>query len=164
MKSVISKYRKEGKLVIIQTSDISKFFDKESLDDAILTCYKRGADPKACRLWYKLNEDTQIRVRTGAGLTEYTGAGALVGHGTMGGALVSQGVLDQGISEQFAPGGGDEMKYGKVPLSPLIFMDDLIHGSDTIEAARRANEKIDKVVKSLNLRLNEEKTSYILMG
>ena len=99
MKSVISKYRKEGKLVIIQTSDISKFFDKESLYNAILTCYKRGADPKACRLWYKLNEDTQIRVRTGAGLTDYSGAGALVGQGTMGGALVSQGVLDQGISE-----------------------------------------------------------------
>ena len=50
LKSVISKYRKEGKLIIIQTSDISKFFDKEKLDDAILTCYKRGADPKACRL------------------------------------------------------------------------------------------------------------------
>ena len=87
-----------------------------------------------------------------------------MGQGTMGGALVSQGVLDQGISEQFAPGGRDKMKYGKVPLSPLIFMDDVIHGSDTIEAARRANEKIDKVVKSLNLRLNEDKTSYILMG
>ena len=43
-------------------------------------------------------------------------------------------------------------------------MDDLIHGSDTIEAARLANEKIDKVVKSLNLRLNEDKTSFILMG
>ena len=30
LKSVISRYRKEGKLVIVQTSDISKFFDKET--------------------------------------------------------------------------------------------------------------------------------------
>ena len=60
LKSVISRYRKEGKVLIIQTYDILKFFDKEQLEDAILTCYNRGADPKACRLWYKLNEDTQI--------------------------------------------------------------------------------------------------------
>ena len=164
LKSVISRYRKEGKVLIIQTYDISKFFDKEQLEDAILTCYNRGADPKACRLWYKLNEDTQIRVRTGAGLTEYSGAGSLVGQGTLGGALVSQGVLDQGISEHFTPGGGDEMTYGKVPLAPFIFMDDIIYGAEGIKSARIANEKIDKVVKSLNLRLNEDKTSYILIG
>ena len=123
--------------MIIQTYDISKFFDKEQLEDAILTCYSRGADPKACRLWYKLNEDTQIRVRTGAGLTEYSGAVSLVGQGTLGGALV---------------------------IAPFIFMDDIIYGAEGIKSARIANEKIDKVVKSLNLRLNEDKTSFILIG
>ena len=55
MKSIIAKYRNEGKSLILQTSDLSKFFDKEMIEDAILTCYERGADPKACRLWYKLN-------------------------------------------------------------------------------------------------------------
>ena len=87
-----------------------------------------------------------------------------MGQGTLGGALVSQGVLDQGISEHFTPGGGDEMTYGKVPLAPFIFMDDIIYGAEGIKSARIANEKIDKVVKSLNLRLNEDKTSYILIG
>ena len=33
--------------MILQTSDISKYFDKEMVEDALLTCYKRGADPKA---------------------------------------------------------------------------------------------------------------------
>ena len=109
-KSIIAKYRKEGKLVIIQTSDISKYFDKEMIEDALLTCYKRGADPKACRIWYKLNNRTRIRVKTGAGLSEYSEVGAVVGQGTMGGALISQGVLDEGISKEFAPGGEDELK------------------------------------------------------
>ena len=39
------------------------------MDHAILTCVKRGVNRKACRLWYKLNENTKIRVKTGAGLT-----------------------------------------------------------------------------------------------
>ena len=104
LKSIISKYRAEGKPIIIQTSDIAKFFDKEMIQDAIITCVKRGADKKACRLWYKLNENTRIRVKTGAGLTNYTEAGALVGQGTIGGAMVSQG----GIKRNFAPGGRDK--------------------------------------------------------
>ena len=68
-------------------------------------------------------------------MTSYMEAGALVGQGTIGGALVSQGVLDEGISGQFAPGGEDKMNFGSVPVAPLIFMDDIIHGEDGIEGA-----------------------------
>ena len=49
LKSIVARYRSQGKTVIIQSSDISKFFDKEMMEDAILTCLKRGADPKAIR-------------------------------------------------------------------------------------------------------------------
>ena len=63
-------------------------------------------------------------------MTEYVEARALVGQGTIGGALVSQGVLDQGISGQFTPGGGDELNFGSVPVAPMIFMDDIIHGRE----------------------------------
>ena len=47
IKSLIARQRQEGKLTILQTSDISKFFDKEMVEDALLTCYNRGADAKA---------------------------------------------------------------------------------------------------------------------
>ena len=96
------------------------------IDDAIITCFRRGADPKAIRCWYNLNKDTRIRVRTGAGMSEFSHAGALVGQGTLGGALVSQAVLDEGISEEFIPGGRDEMTYGDIPLAPLIIQDDVM--------------------------------------
>ena len=52
VRSLIAKERAEGKLMILQTSDISKYFDKEMVEDALLTCYKRGADAKACIIWY----------------------------------------------------------------------------------------------------------------
>ena len=64
LKSVTAKYRSEGKQIIIQSSDLEKFFDKEMLEDAVLTCIKRGANTKACRLWYNLNRNTKIGVRT----------------------------------------------------------------------------------------------------
>merc|ERR1719509_197815 len=69
LKSVIARNRQQGKMTIVQTYDISKFFDKEMMEDAVLTCISRGADPKAVRLWHRLNDDTRIRVRTGGGMT-----------------------------------------------------------------------------------------------
>ena len=102
----------KGKETVIQCYDISKYFDKEMMEDAILACKERGADPKAIRLWHKLNDKTEICVKTGVGLTEYTEVGAVVGQGTMGGALVSQAVLDEGTKELFVPGYKNEINYG----------------------------------------------------
>ena len=56
--------------MIVQCYDVKKFFDKEMIEDGILTCFNRGADPKAIRLWHKLNDNTKIQVKTsGAGLS-----------------------------------------------------------------------------------------------
>ena len=62
------------------------------------------------RMLYKLNMDTKIRVRTGAGVSQYVDVGAVVGQGTIGGALGSQAVLDERISEHFPPGGGGRVE------------------------------------------------------
>ena len=115
----------------------SKYFDKEMMEDEILACKERGADPKAIRLWHKLNDKTEICVKTGVGLTEYTEVGAVVGQGTMGGALVSQAVLDEGTKELFVPGDKNEINYGSVPMAPCLFQDDIKHGANDLEKARR---------------------------
>ena len=53
---------------IFQTFDMEKFFDKESLMDVMYTLHKEA---KICdkdyRLWFKLNEDANILVRTSVG-------------------------------------------------------------------------------------------------
>ena len=49
-------------------------------------------------------------------MTEYTKVGAVVGQGTMGGALVSQAVLDEGAKENFEPGNEDVLMYGRVSM------------------------------------------------
>ena len=45
-----------------------------------------------------------------------------------------------------------------MPVAPLIFMDDVIHSADGVKQARLANQRMDKVVKQLNLSLNQDKT------
>ena len=53
---------------IFQCWDMSKFFDKESLLDCLNTLKtKAGIDNKSYRLWYKLNENTEISVKTSVG-------------------------------------------------------------------------------------------------
>ena len=164
MKSVIARQRMQGKEILIQWYDISKYFDKEMMQDALLACRERGADPKAVRLWHKLNENTEIRVKTGVGMTEYTNVGAVVGQGTMGGALVSQAVLDEGAKEHFKPGNEDELMYGNVPMAPCLFQDDIIHGAKDVAKARVASNKVATMMAEKNLKLNQDKCVIIAIG
>ena len=164
VKSVIAKERKEKNPILIQCWDISKFFDKEMIEDALLTCYKRGVNPKAVRLWAKLNENTKIKVRTGVGESESVDVGGVVGQGTIGGALVSQAVLDEGVKDHFIPGNEDELNYGAVAVGPCMFQDDLIHTSTSILKARKASSKINLVMKKHALKLNKDKSVLIIMG
>ena len=107
------------------------------MEDAIPACKGRGADPKAIRLWHKLNDKTEICVITEVGLTEYAEVGAVVGQGTMGGALVSQAVLDERTKEHFVPGDNNGIHYGSVPMAPCLFQDDIKHGANDLKKARR---------------------------
>ena len=141
---------------------ISKMFDKESMDDAIITCYNRGVDLKAIRIWYELNNNTRIQVKTGVGMSGYGCVGPVVGQGTLGGAIVSQAVLDEGVSEHFIPGGEDELQYGSVPIAPFMYQDDLIHGVIGIEQGRRGNIKMDKMIKQRGWTLND-KNLFVLL-
>ena len=56
------------------------------------------------------------------------------------------------------------MEYGNVPLAPLLWLDDIINGSEQIERARKVNEKIDFLMKQRGLCLNQEKSVCIIMG
>ena len=164
MKSVMALYKKEGKLLIINFYDLSKYFDKEMIEDAVITCWKRKADLKAVRLWYKLNENTRIRVQTGAGLSDYSEVGAVLGQGTLGSAIVSQAVLDEAVMEHFLPGEDGQPRYGTVKMAPCMFQDDLANGSEGIMEARIANQKVDFLVKQRGLQLNRDKSVCIIAG
>jgi hypothetical protein len=68
-----------NKSVIFQLYDIQKYFDKENLRDAMNTLFEAGVDPKMYRVWFNLNKNTVIRVKTGSGHSEWAEAGELIG-------------------------------------------------------------------------------------
>ena len=164
VKSVIAKCKMCKQILVIKLFDISKFFDEEMVEDGIISCLKRGCDQKAVRLWLKLNEKNQIQVKTGAKLSKYAEIGPVLGQGSCAGALISQAVLDDGVTEQFSPGEGGQPSYGTVQMAPVIFQDDLQNSSISLTQARLASSKVDKVVKKLALSINEDKSVCIIMG
>ena len=80
----------EKKLIILICYDISGFFDKELLSDAVDELYSINVDFKVCRLFFKLNEDTRVRVRTGCGYSDWGEVGDILGKGSGGAAKVQE--------------------------------------------------------------------------
>ena len=81
---------KYGQGMIFTLVDLVAFFDWEDIFDVMSTLYQTGVNRKASRMWFKLNQDTEIKVRTSAGMTEPANVGDVLGQGTAGAALVSQ--------------------------------------------------------------------------
>ena len=84
MKSILGKYEQQKKLVIFFTNDVSKFFDREVLVDCMQELASAKVDPRAYRLFYKLNRNTKIRVRMGCGFSQWEEAGHLLDQGSGG--------------------------------------------------------------------------------
>ena len=163
IKSILAKNIMEGEMVILQEYDLSKFFDKEAVPDVMNTLHEAGVDGKAYRAWAKLNGNTNIRVKTGVGYSEWSQEGPMIGQGTGGGALVSQLNIDQGVVDMFH-GSDQEISYGAVRVLPVIFMDDISRAVCSLESARAGNVKMSSVVNSKQLTLNQDKTCIILFG
>ena len=88
--------------------------------------------------------------------------GAVLGQGTLGGALISQAVLDDGVAGQFQPGEG--MSYGSIQMAPMMWQDDLLYGMEGMEEARRAARKMNIVMKERAWTLNREKSVCLVVG
>ena len=88
----------------------------------------------------------------------------MLGQRTIGGALVSQAVLDEGVMEYFTPAGNIQLDYGSVPLAPIMFQDDLLNGAESLAHAREANIKVDTIMKEQGLNLNKDKPICFIIG
>ena len=64
LRSVIELYQLCDKALILQLYDISKLFDREMLMDCMDAMYNNGIKGKLYRLFYEMNRNTRIKVRT----------------------------------------------------------------------------------------------------
>ena len=146
VKSVLSLYSQLNLPVILQLYDLSKYFDKEILKDAMDTLYSYGVRGKLYRLWYELYKDAQIKVKTGAGMTATEPTGENVAQGSIGGAILSSCNLDKTVSNYFA-GSTTELSYTTTRLQPIMFQDDTIRLTTSIEAAQKGNTIMNSAMK-----------------
>ena len=148
---------------IFQCWDMSKFFDKESLLDCLNTL-KTAADidNKSYRLWYKLNENTEISVKTSVGESDTETIPNSIGQGSVGAALVSSLNIGNSMAEVFRDIASTSI--GTLGLNNLVFQDDISKMNDHLGQAREACTKIDNMLKRKQLSVNYDKSKFLIIG
>ena len=163
VKSMISKYMVEREMIILACYDISGFFDKEVLVDVMDELHSIGVDPRAWRLFHKLNADTRIRVRTGCGDSGWGDVGDILGQGSGGAAKVSALNLSRKLDRVF-DGSTEMASYGSVKQHPYSFQDDVLIPVGSLEDLRAVNVKMTLVMDLMQTKLNQTKSGFILVG
>ena len=156
----LKEERKEG--LILNTFDMKKFFDKESLMDAMYTLNKVAkVDDKSYRLWYKMNENTRISVNTTAGVSRSENVTDSLGQGSMGAALVSTLNIGNAVQNIFKE---PSTEIGELKLNSLVFQDDISKLSNKLKDAREGCKRIDDMLKRKLLSVNYDKSKYVILG
>ena len=148
---------------IFQTFDMEKFLEKESLLDVMYTLSKEAKIcDKDCRLWYKLNEDSNISVRTSVRESGTYRVKNSLGRGMFGAALASS--LNIGCTLQETFRGTPSTRLGLMDLNSLIMQDDISKMNDRLEDIRSRCDKIDDTLKQKQLYVNYDKSKYLIIG
>ena len=149
--------------IALQQYDYTKMFYKEALIDVMNEAYKSNVKGKLYRLTYELNKDTRIRVRTAVGDSDPRMSYENVTQGSLDAAILSSNGLAKG-TEDFFQSSECEVVYGNVELSAQIFMDDIFCMAEDVKSAQYANNVLEEMVGRKSLKLNTDKSSYIIMG
>ena len=123
---------------------------------------KAKIDAKSYRMWFKLNENTKISVKTSVGDTKKAPIDDSVGQGSFGAALVSSLNIGSAIVDEFK--GESTANIGLLMLLCLILQDDSMKMCDTVEQARKGTQKIDEILKKKLLSVNYDKSKYLVLG
>ena len=69
LKTVMAYKEKNKEGLIFLVIDFVSFFDREDIFDCLETLDKIKVNKKAKQIWYLLNKDTKIKVKTARGMT-----------------------------------------------------------------------------------------------
>ena len=163
LKSLIRLMELRGEGLYLTLVDIISFFDQEDILDGMETLDKMNINKKACRLWYKMNDETVIKIQTAMGMSNTAEVGAVLGQGSTGAAVISQAMIDKGLKDYFA-GSDNEMYYGKVRVESAAYQDDISKPSADTISAQVGMTRLEDMLSQRGLRAHRDKTGYILFG
>ena len=151
---LLLEQNKEG--MVLTLVDIIAFYDRENIFDVMDTLNTIGVNKKAARVWFKLNEATEIQVKCSGGMSDSAAVGDCIGQGTAGASLVSALNLDHGMQTYFS-NSKDEMMYGGVRLEYFAFQDDIAMPNKGLMEAQIANTKIHHLFEEKGLEAHPDK-------
>ena len=108
------------------------------------------------------NRDSQIRIKTAAGMSDVKATGENVTQGSIGGALLSSANLDKTLTSYFS-GSDCEISYADVKLSVFSFQDDALRIVNSLESAQKGNLFMQSVMHRKQLSLNIDKCSILAL-
>ena len=110
---------------------MTQFFDKENLRDCCGELYKLGIKAKLYRLTSKLNEETQVSVRTPVGDTESATVKEIVAQGTNKSGIISSSSLSGGVTYYFF-NSKHEVDHNGLKMAPCLYVDDIARLVETL--------------------------------
>ena len=118
---------------------------------------------KVIRLLYKLNDRTEIKVKTSVGETKSAHVGVLVGQGSGAAAIGSQAMVDSGL-RQYLAGSQDEIYYGDVRIESAAFQDDISKPCKDVMSAQAGMTRLAAMLTERGLEAHKDKTCYLVCG
>ena len=110
-----------------------------------------------------MNKNVRIKVKTPVGITETEDTGPVASQGSVDAAVISSVSLGNGVSKAFEDS-TYEIAYGNIEMSAQIFVDDVFRMGENVESAQYANNVMEELVGKKSLKLNFDKSSYVIMG
>ena len=93
------KYREiYDEILILQSMDLAKFFDKEALVDVLAEAKTNKINIKEYKLLYNLNKTRRIRVVTAVGESEEREVSEGLGQGGLDSGILSSGSIGGGLA------------------------------------------------------------------
>ena len=148
----------------ISIFDMKKFFDKEAALDVCMTMNEVGINGPEYRMFYKLVEFNNLKIKTPAGTTKSFHVGPIIPQGSSFGAIVSSINLDRAVYKAFSNILGVISAELGVKMRPLLFQDDILKVNKTKTEAQISQKVIYDTVSSKTLEFNLTKCSVIIHG
>ena len=163
LKSVLALVEKNKEATSIQLLDLVKYFDSESLADALNELHREKVRGELYRIVYEMKRKTRIKVRTSVGDSEERVTNENITQGSAEGGVLSSSNLGKGV-EDFFSSSETETYYGLLKLLPQSYQDDLMRLSKDPVSAQYGFDRFETIAETKLLLYNSSKTVMVFMG
>ena len=144
--------------------DLEKAFDKLCLKSCLIDLYKSGVNGRCLNSIYELNKEGHVQINTPCGTTQDIKIQENLKQGTVLAAPICANHIDKGMQSIIKRKLG--IRLGKVIIPPLLYQDDIMFASISIEKMQEMLNIPERFQKQnlLNFNLDKSETMKMTFG